>query len=110
MNTIKSVSKNVRISKIDKTFKTRDYEVELNELGSVGVVDWGKRTAVSFHSSESAKVEVRQFHYDNKKAYSRDFVTVRFEDRTNRNHDSMISFMTFEQAAKLRDQLNALDI
>ena len=110
MNTIKSLSENVRISKINKTFKTRDYEVELNELGSVKVIDWSNRTDVSFHSSESAKVTVRQFHYDNEEVYSRDFVSINFDDWSDGNHDNVCTFISFEQAAALRDQLNALDI
>ena len=100
MNTIKSLSENVRISKINKTFKTRDYEVELNELGSVKVIDWSNRTDVS----------VRQFHYDNEEVYSRDFVSINFDDWSDGNHDNVCTFISFEQARELRDQLNALDI
>ena len=102
--TLKGYSENVKVQQLDKDFNTRDYEVLLNELGCIHIIDWMKRASVAFHPSKAAKVKVDQYN----QRFS--FVSVAFKDRSNRNNDRVSTFMTYEQARELRDQLNALDI
>ena len=104
--TLKGYSENVKVQQLDKDFNTRDYEVLLNELGCIHIIDWMKRASVAFHPSKAAKVKVEQYN----ERFSGKFVSVAFKDRSNGNGDRVSTFMTYEQARELRDQLNALDI
>ena len=107
MNTIKPLSENVQISKFDRTFNERDYVVRMHNLGRIFCMDWGRWVNAYVQPVEESVLEVTPYINENE-----NFVSVSL--KTNPNEKSYVDtlgiHLSVEQAAALRDQLNALDI
>ena len=113
MQTIKPLSKNVQISKFDRTFNSRDYTIRLNKLGRIFCMDFNEWVTAAIQPAEESTVKVdARLKKDSEfmeKYDVDDFVNVSFWDK-NYNGDELMVQISVEQAAALRDQLNALDI
>ena len=113
MNTVKPLSKNVQISKFDRKFNSRDYTIRLNKLGRIFCMDFNEFITAAVQPTEDSTVKVdARLKKDSEfmeKYDVDDFVNVSFWDK-NYNGDELMVQISVEQAASLRDQLNALDI
>ena len=115
MNTIKPLSKNVEISKFDRKFNSREYTFKLNGLGQVMCWDWDRWVTAFVQPTEDSTVGVNpHFKKDSEhmqKYDTDDFINVAFKNPSSTSFGDRSSLhLSVEQAAALRDQLNALDI
>ena len=115
MQTIKPLSENVQISKFDRKFNSRDYTIRLNKLGRIFCIDWGRWVTAAVQPTEDSTVEI-DAHFKKDSEYmqkydTNDFINISFKNPDRYGFGDRISFhVSVEQAAALKDQLNALDI
>jgi hypothetical protein len=115
METIKPLSKNVQISKFDRKFNSRDYTIRLNKLGRIFCMDFDRWVTAAVQPTEDSTVEINA-HFKKDSEYMQrydtdDFINVGFNNLSPSSFGDRISLqISVEQAAALRDQLNALDI
>ena len=115
MESIKPLSKNVQISKFDRTLNERDYTIRLNKLGRIFCMDFDRWVTAAVQPTEDSTIEVVSHFKKDSEIMQRhdtdDFINVGFTHLSASSFGDRISLqISVEQAATLRDQLNALDI